>query len=93
MKKLLFAIAILAGLTACNKEMINENEGRAGQASQWYFSKVKYYYDGRQPNTDTVMTLRLIDDDMKREYDRYNGYIYADHSPVWMEIGRIWEKR
>lgn len=92
MKKLLLSLALIAGLTACDKEAMTDL-GRPGFAPEHYFSRVRFFYDGRTPATDTVWTLKIVGDSMLAVFKRQDGYVYEDHSPTWLDIGRLWEKK
>jgi hypothetical protein len=89
MKKL-FVILALAGLTACGKEQITDL-GRPGFAPEPFFSRVRYFYDGRRPATDTVWTIKIVGDSMQAVFKRLDGYIY-EQTPTSLDIGRMWEK-
>ncbi len=92
MKKLLITLALVAGLAACTKEKPEGPTG-SGFAPEPFFSRVRYYGDGRQPKTDTIWTIKVMGDSMYSVFSRLNGYVYADHSPTYIELGQLWEKR
>jgi len=89
MKKLLLIIAIAAGLTACEKEGPSVLDREV--LPEWYYSRVRYFHDGRQPATDTVWTLRMVTDSMRVTYAGLHGYVY-DQRTEWTEVGQLWEK-
>jgi hypothetical protein len=91
MKKVRLALALVTSLFACTKEGPTDM-GRPGQAPVHFFSRVRYFGDGRTPATDTVWTIKILNDSMYAVFERQHGYVFADQSPAWMEIGRLWKK-
>lgn len=88
MKKLILTLAIATSLIACSKP----GEGYLGAPNfpETWFGRVRVYY---QPTVyrDTVWRLRMIDADMKREFEGRVGYVYDDHLPQYIEVGQMWE--
>jgi hypothetical protein len=93
MKKFLFLLISLMAVYACSRDEILFPDEDLPRASEWYFSRVRYYGAPRQGETDTTWTLKMISETMKNEYWYLNGYVYEDRSPHWIEIGQLWEKK
>lgn len=87
MKKLIFALALIASLASCSKD-----SGYLGAPAlpETWFGRVRVYY---RPtiHRDTVWSLRMVDQDMKREFEQYVGTIYEDRLPEYIEVGQMWE--
>lgn len=90
MKKLtLIAALVIITLVACSKKEGVLTQPNATPNS--YFSRVQFFTDGRKPATDTVWTLKLIDQSMVNAYKGQDGYIYASTS-TYVERGVLWSK-
>lgn len=86
MKKLLLSLTLAAGLVACSKD----DAAYVRPSAETWFGRVRVYYRP-EVRRDTVWRLRMVDDDMKREFEARVGYIYADHLPEYIEVGQMWE--
>lgn len=88
MKKLIIFLSILSLATACTKS----NDMQVAQPAQdSYFSRIRYFNDGRTPATDTIWTLHLISPEMVDSFRRQDGYIYED-SRFYLDRGKFWTK-
>ena len=76
MKKTLLLLTLTLALISCSKN--HEDVEKRYPNLQYFFSQVKFYKDGRTPSTDTVWTLRLIDDTMIESYRKQDDYLYED---------------
>lgn len=87
MKKLLFALLIAASLTSCDRDdaLLVDRP----YVETWY-GRVRVYYRP-EIRRDTVWRLRMVDENMKREYEYRVGYIYEDRLPEYLEVGQMWE--
>lgn len=87
MKKLLLPVLLVAALAACNPD---DHLLPARPYTETWFGRVRVYY---RPTIyrDTVWRLRMVDEDMKREFEGRVGYIYDDHLPDYIEVGQMWE--
>jgi hypothetical protein len=91
MKKLLLILILVASLVGCSRDEDGFLPSRP--EPDLYFSRVRFYSKEYPQSTDTIWTIRVVGDSMRFTFERLNGYVYDDHSPHWIEIGRLWEKK
>jgi hypothetical protein len=93
---LLCLAAIMASVSSCSKS-VDQPVGNGWQAwtapatPDYYFSRVRYFKDGRKPATDTTWTLHLTSEALVQQYQKNDGYVYGETS-TYTELGTLWSK-
>lgn len=87
---------IIVSVSSCDKQIDKPAaEGPKAQlpakGPDYYFSRVRFFKDGRTPSTDTTWTLHLITVPMVEQYRKSDGYIYNETS-TFTEVGSLWSK-
>jgi hypothetical protein len=88
MKRTLLLIALVLSLAACTKTaqdaVLSPNQTK-------YFSRVRYFSDGRQPATDTVMTIQVSGAQMEAAFAENCGKLYTE-TTTYRELGVCWTR-
>lgn len=91
MKQIFIAMLLAAtGLVACSKSD-SDAYVRPQPTFEHFFSRVNYFTDGRTPYTDTVWTLRLMNQTMIDSFSVYDGRIVSENS-YSIQIDTIWKR-
>lgn len=91
MKKAIYILAFVLALVACSKPSVERNPAPVATGKTTFFSHVNYYKDGRTPGTDTIWTLRMLNQDMIDAFAKDNGRVYWESSTL-KEVGVLWSK-
>lgn len=92
MKKMTVILALVITLAACSKDSYVAPVYPQPVEVDKFFSRVKFYTDGRQPATDTVVTIRLLNAAMVEAYQANCGMVYSQTS-YYDEIGVCWQRK
>lgn len=92
---LLCVATALMAATSCSKDNGRPVQDPGGFTTpkplDYYFSRVRFFKDHRQPATDTVWTLHLVTQQLVDQYTNQDGYIYAETS-TYQDMGTLWTR-
>lgn len=87
MKRTLLLITLVLSLVACTKTA----QDAVLDHPKKFFSRVRYFNDGRKPATDTVMTIEISDPQVEAAFAPNCGKLYTE-TTTYREVGVCWQR-
>jgi hypothetical protein len=88
MKRTLLLITLVLSLVACTK---TAQDTVLSATPKKFFSRVRYFNDGRKPATDTVMTIEISGAQMEASFAPNCGKLYTE-TTYYREVGVCWQR-